>query len=80
MHEDYVDYPATATSEEVIGILQKGGIDADGYSAYRWYKRLFEREIAFELVEYVLKNRTEPKVTPMFNMIVTDIKKMLNED
>lgn len=79
MHIDYRHFDPAATSNEVIRVLQDGGLDVDGFSAYRWQKRLAENEVAMEIVDYIVKNRTNPNVSPMFDMIVSAIKEMLNE-
>jgi nucleoside-specific outer membrane channel protein Tsx len=79
MHIDYRHFDPAATSNEVIHVLQNGGLDADGFSAYRWQKRLAENEVAMEIVDYIVKNRTNPSVSPMFDMIVAAIKDMLDE-
>ena len=79
MHRDYVFDDPVATSAEVLRVLQEQGIDSDGFSFYTWQKRLANSEVAIDLIEYVVENRANPSVSPMFDMIVAAIKEMLDE-
>ena len=79
MHSDYVFHDPVATSDEVVRVLQEQGIDSDGFSFYAWQCRLASDQVAIDLIEYIVEHKSEPSVTPMFNMIVTAIKEMLNE-
>lgn len=79
MHSDYVFHDPVATSDEVIRVLQEQGIDSDGFSFYAWQSRLAGHQVAIDLIEYIVEHKSEPKVTPMFDMIVAAIKEMLNE-
>ena len=79
MHKDYVFDDPVATSAEVLRVLQEQGVDSDGFSYYTWQKRLANSEVAIDLIEYVVENRANPSVSPMFDMIVAAIKAMLDE-
>ncbi len=73
------DEKPEATVQQVMEVIADGHIaDCDGVYASTWIRNLREYgDVAYDLIQYVAQNRTNPAFRPMVEILEAAIENML---
>lgn len=70
-----------ASPSDVLHILaKKSGMDGDGYSFSNWLEELAKDDLFSDLLSIIIKNKKEPAVAPLFDMVCMYVSAILDQE
>jgi hypothetical protein len=73
------DYYPTAEVSEVIEAIVKRRLDPDGVSNWAWVSAILIDDAPHEIIEYILKNKDEPAIEPLYQILYAQISGILDK-
>ena len=77
--EFYGDQEPQSTPTQILAMLaKKGGIDSDMVSYSSWLTALNNGDLLSELMSHVIKQRHDPSIAPLFELICIEVSGILD--
>jgi hypothetical protein len=83
MYTDFYgdDYAPTETFQGVEKAILNERIDEDGVSNWDWCLAVMNNEdMPFDIVKYILQNKDEPAIKPLYQMVRWTIEGILDKE
>ena len=66
--------------EDVEEAIVTRQIDKDLISNWDWVSEILTDDLPHELIEYILKNKTNPAIVPLYKMVREQISSILDKE
>jgi hypothetical protein len=83
MHSYFYDdnYQPEETPDGVEETILNGYVDRDGVSNWDWCKAIVKDEdMPFDIIEYILQNKNEPAIKPLYQKVRWTIESILDKE
>lgn len=79
--EFYGDHEPQSTPTQILAMLANmGGIDSDMVSYSSWLIALANGDLLSELMAHIIKQRHDPSIVPLFEMVCIEVSGILDVD
>lgn len=76
----YGDIEPQANVQDVEEAILSSKIDPDGVSCYQWSNAICSDDLPLDMIQYIIRNRLDPVIEPLYQMVRTSISSILDKD